>query len=77
MSEVRVWKKVLTEEELNAPNHFYKLYPDSETGMFDENLVAYWKFNEGKGAKVKDWSRYGNDLTADHDIAWYSVSLPQ
>lgn len=76
MSEVRVWKKVLSEEELNAPNHFYKLYPDSSTGMFDENLVAYWKFNEGKGAIIKDWSVYGNDLTSDHDPAWYSVSLP-
>lgn len=76
MSEVRVWKKVLTEEELNAPNHFYKLYPDAATGRFDDNLVAYWKFNEGKGAEIKDWSVYGNDLKADHDLAWYSVSLP-
>lgn len=76
MSEVRVWKKVLSEEELNAPNHFYKLYPDSSTGQFDESLVAYWKFNEGKGAIIKDWSIYGNDLTVDHDPAWYSVSLP-
>lgn len=77
MSEVRVWKKVLTEEELNAPNHFYKLYPDSESGQFDADLVAYWKFSEGSGATVKDWSMYGNDLTADHDLVWYSVSLPE
>ena len=76
MSEVRVWKKVLSEEDLNAPNHFYKLYPDSSTGLFDANLVAYWKFNEGKGATIKDWSVYGNDLTSDHNPAWYSVSLP-
>ncbi len=77
MAEARVWKRALTEEEINAPNHFYKLYPDSETGQFDADLVAYWKFSEGSGAAVKDWSMYGNDLTADHDLVWYSVSLPE
>lgn len=77
ISEVRVWDRVLTTEEIAAPNHFYKLYPDNVSMQFDPSLVAYWKFNEGTGKTVKDYSMYGNDLTADHDLLWYQVALPQ
>lgn len=49
MAEVRIWDKVLTEEEINAAGHFYKLYPDAKTGKFPESLIAYWKFDDGKG----------------------------
>ncbi len=73
ITEARVWNKVLTEEEINAPGHYYKLY-DFEK---DPSLLAYWKFNEGTGKNVKDYSMYGNDLTGDHDFVWYPVSLPQ
>lgn len=76
MAEVRLWNKVLTAEEINASGHFYKLYPDEETGKFDDSLLAYWKFNEEKGKTVKDHSNYGNDLTGDHDFQWYPVELP-
>ncbi|MDE6871750.1 MAG: DUF1735 domain-containing protein [Bacteroidales bacterium] len=76
ISEVRMWKKVLTEEEINAPAHFYKLYPDEETGNFPEELVAYWKFDNGKGKIVKDYSIYGNDLTGNQNFIWYPVNLP-
>ncbi|MDE7127008.1 MAG: LamG domain-containing protein, partial [Bacteroidales bacterium] len=76
ISEVRMWKKVLTEEEINAPAHFYKLYPDEETGNFPEELVAYWKFDDKKGKIVKDYSIYGNDLTGNQNFIWYPVNLP-
>lgn len=76
MSEIRVWSKTLSESEINAPNHFYKLYPDAITKEFPKELVAYWKFNEAKGKTVKDYSSYGKDLTADHDFLWYPVDLP-
>ncbi len=76
IAEARVWNRVLTAEEIAAPNHFYKLYPDKETGKFDPSLLAYWKFSEGEGKTIKDWSIYGNDLTADHDLLWYPVALP-
>lgn len=76
MSEVRVWNKALTEEEINSESHFYKLYPDADSQLFPDSLVAYWKFNEGKGSKIKDWSGNNNDLTADHDFVWYPVDLP-
>lgn len=77
ISEVRVWKKALTEEEINAPSHFYKLYPDPETGEFPAELVAYWKFDDAEGDTAKDYSIYGNDLKGKQDFLWYSVELPQ
>ena len=72
IAEARVWDRVLTVEEINAPNHFYKLYSHE----IDESLLAYWKFNEGAGKVVKDWSIYGKDLEADHQLIWYPVALP-
>ena len=72
IAEARLWDRVLTAEEINAPNHFYKLYPSE----IDESLLAYWKFCEGFGQKVKDYSIYGKDLEADHTILWYPVELP-
>ncbi|MBE6231689.1 MAG: DUF1735 domain-containing protein [Bacteroidales bacterium] len=72
IAEARLWNKVLTAEEINAPNHFYKLYED----QIDESLLAYWKFDEGTGKVVKDHSIYGKDLEADHELVWYPVELP-
>ena len=72
IAEARLWNRVLTKEEINAPNHFYKLYEDE----IDETLLAYWKFNEGAGKVVKDYSLYGKDLEADHQLIWYPVELP-
>ena len=72
IAEARLWNRVLTKEEINAPNHFYKLYEN----QIDESLLAYWKFNEGAGKAVKDYSIYGKDLEADHTLIWYPVELP-
>ena len=63
---------MLSIDEINKPNHFYKLY-DNE---IDDSLIAYWKFSEGEGKTVKDWSLSGKNLTADHDFVWYPVELP-
>ena len=72
IAEARVWSRVLSIDEINKPNHFYKLY-DNE---IDDSLIAYWKFSEGEGKTVKDWSLSGKNLTADHDFVWYPVELP-
>lgn len=87
IAEVRIWNKVLTQEDINADGHFYKLYPDDETGLFPDELLAYWKFCEGEGKTVKDYSRYGHNLTGcfndvekqhnDKDFLWHQVSLPK
>lgn len=70
ISEVRIWNKTLTAEEINAPAHFYTVDPESE------GLVAYWKFDEGAGNTIKDYSVNGNDLTVDSNPGWTKVSLP-
>lgn len=57
MSEVRLWNRALAADEINAENHFYTVDPASE------GLVAYWKFNDGDGSVIKDYTSNGNDLT--------------
>ena len=70
VSEVRMWNKPLTKEEINAPNHFYKVDPNSD------GLVAYWKFDEGAGNVVRDHTKWGNDLTSQTTVVWKNVELP-
>ncbi len=70
-SEVRIWNKVLTADEINASGHFYKVDPESE------GLVAYWKFDDGIGKVARDYSVYGNDLTIETDPEWVPVSIPE
>ena len=71
ISEARIWNRALTAEEIQATNHFYTVDPESA------GLIAYWKFNEGVGQVVKDYSSSGYDLTIESDSKWESVSLPQ
>ncbi|MDR0939972.1 MAG: DUF1735 and LamG domain-containing protein [Mediterranea sp.] len=70
ISECRVWNRVLTSEEINAPYHFYAVDPASE------GLVAYWKFDEGAGKTIKDHAN-GYGITAHADPVWKTVSLPE
>ncbi len=73
IAEVRLWNKALTESEINAENHFYKIQNPEE----EKSLLAYWKFCDGQGKTVMDYSCYGNDLSAKNDIVWNNVSLPE
>lgn len=70
ISETRVWNRILSEDELNAPNHAYTVSPESD------GLVAYWKFNEGSGLTIHDYSN-GYDLICNSAPAWIQVELPQ
>lgn len=69
VSEVRIWNRCLTEEEINAPYHFYDVDPQSP------GLVAYWKFDEGAGKDIKDYAN-GYNLTCLEAPTWVEVSLP-
>ncbi len=71
ISEVRIWNRTLSSEEIQATNHFYSVVPESE------GLISYWKFDEGSGTTVKDYSVSGYDLTIEKEPKWESVSLPQ
>ncbi len=63
MSELRVWNRILTPEEINAPFHFYSVDPDSE------GLCAYWKLDEGTGNLFTDYAN-GYDLRCQQTPAW-------
>lgn len=84
MTEIRLWNRALTAEEINAENHFYTVDPASE------GLFSYWKFTEGEGATVADKTANGNTLYGETDITkqsngdnsgpagieWVEVALP-
>lgn len=74
LSEVRIWNRALSEDELNSLNHAY--YVDPATA---EGLACYWKFNEGTGGTVLDHSGYGNHAQVDSEspILWEKVDLPE
>lgn len=73
VSEVRVWDRALSSDEINAENHFYNVDPEAVTG-----LIGYWKFNEGEGGAIKDYSGNGNDaeVVSETPILWQEVNLP-
>ena len=71
MSEVRIWNRCLSEDEINADTHFYTVDPNSE------GLAAYWKMDDGAGTIIKDYSPNGNDLTLETATTWPKVSLPE
>ncbi len=69
IAELRVWHAHRTQEEI--VNNFYEVDPTSE------GLIAYWKFNEGQGNLIKDYSVHANHVTAVNDLSWTKVSLPE
>jgi hypothetical protein len=69
MSELRVWNRVLTQEEINAPFHFYTVEPDAQ------GLAAYWKMDEGAGNTIRDHAN-GYDLKCSKAPEWIPASLP-
>lgn len=64
ISEARVWKRARTADELKA-NMQGISNPKEE-----KDLIGYWKFDEGKGNVIKDYSSVGNDGVAEKDIVW-------
>ena len=70
ISEVRVWNVQRTQEEIAS--HIYQVDPETAEG-----LVAYWKFDEGAGRNIHDYSGNGNDIVANSDLTWTEVALPE
>lgn len=72
ISEVRIWSVARTQADI-----WRDMY-DVENPAEKPELRAYWKFNEGSGNIIKDWSQYGNDAVAHTDLKWNtSVEIPQ
>lgn len=83
ITEIRIWNRVLSEEEINATDHFYTVEPDAE------GLYSYWKFTKGEGETIEDATGNGNKLYGETDIRkqgsdnkgdagikWTEVALP-
>lgn len=64
IAEARVWSVARTPEEIRA--NMYGIDNPKE----EPALIGYWKFNEGKGNQIKDYSRYGHDGVAKYDLKW-------
>jgi len=42
-----------------------------------EGLIGYWKFDEGQGSTITDYTENGNNGQAnDSDLLWVPVSIP-
>lgn len=61
ISEVRVWTKALSASEI--ANNMCYVDPTSD------GLLAYWRFNEGEGNEIRDWSGHGWELTGTR-VGW-------
>lgn len=74
IAEARVWRVARTQEEIWA--NMYRL-PDYEAEDYPD-LIGYWKFDEGEGNIIHDYSMYGNDGEAENDIIWPSgIEIPE
>jgi hypothetical protein len=62
MSEVRVWNVVRTKEEI--ANNMFSVNPNTP------GLAGYWKFDEGYGKYIHDYSINGFNNSANKDIVW-------
>lgn len=72
IAEARVWSVARTPEEIWE--NMYRIKNPKDL----PELIGYWKFDEGKGNTVKDYSMYGNDGVAEKDIVWPAgIEIPE
>lgn len=62
LTEARIWSTCRTEAQIQ--NNITTVSPSSE------GLVAYWRFNEGKGTTFRDCTGNGHDLTTTVTPKW-------
>ena len=72
IAEARAWSVARTPEQI-----WENMY-NVENPADDPTLLGYWKFNEGAGNTVRDYSMYGNDGVAESDITWPAgIEIPK
>ena len=64
IAEARVWRVARTGDEIWK--NMYRI----ENPKDQKDLIGYWKFNDGEGNVVKDYSWVGNHGKAVGDITW-------
>lgn len=74
IEDVRIWKKVRTSEQIVAGMLYDKDVGSGKANDFinqhDKNLVAWWKFDEGKGYSVSDETGHGHTLRILSEPKW-------
>lgn len=72
IAEARVWSVARTPEQI-----WENMYEIAEPQQ-DPTLLGYWKFNDGAGNTVKDYSQYGNDGVAKNNLEWPAgIEIPK
>lgn len=72
VAEMRVWNVARTADEIAENMYQYDTEENGTTG-----LLAYWKFNDGEGNTVKDYSGNNRNITSiGGNITWEDVALP-
>ena len=70
ISECRFWNIVRSADDIKA--NPYEVDPASE------GLIGYWKFDEGQGSTITDYTGNGNNGSAhDENLTWVPVSIPE
>ena len=74
IAEARVWRVARTQQEIW--DNMYRL-PDYEAENYPD-LIGYWKFDEGGGNTIHDYSMYGNHGQAQTDLVWpEGIEIPE
>ncbi|MCD8072975.1 MAG: LamG domain-containing protein, partial [Alistipes sp.] len=66
--EARLWQVTRSIDEIQET--MFELDPATP------GLLGYWKFDEGEGNFVHDYSGNGRDGNAANDLSWIDVELP-
>ena len=64
IAEARVWRVARTRDEIWR--NMYRIENPKE----EKDLIGYWKFDDGEGNQIKDYSWVGNHGKAVNDIIW-------
>lgn len=72
IAEARVWSVARTPDEIWE--NVYRIKNPKDL----PELIGYWKFDEGNGNTIKDYSMYGNDGVAEYDLVWPAgIEIPE
>ncbi|MCM1501169.1 MAG: DUF1735 and LamG domain-containing protein [Bacteroidales bacterium] len=72
IAEARVWSVARTPEQI-----WENMYRIKDPENHPE-LIGYWKFDEGQGNEIKDWSIYGNHGVSQKNIIWpEGIEIPE
>lgn len=68
LADVRVWKRALTATEVAANK--------TNAAITDSDIIGFWRFGEGSGNTITDYSNSGLNLTANSDLSWIDGTRP-